>query len=152
MAIPTAGTRNGLARLIKDAGGQTELAISLSVSRQAVHEWVARGLVPLPRIENICKVFPNFTPKDLRPDVFNGDISALEKIILAVGGETELAALLGVSQPLISYWTNDKVKITPQYVRRLCAIAKTQNMEGEIRPHDLRPDIYGDANARSAIV
>ncbi len=148
MASSTARTRDGLARLIKKAGGQAELAIVLNVSRQAVHDWIVRGLIPLSRVEEICELFPKtFAPKDLRPDIFNGDISALEKIILTVGSVSGLAALLDVEPSLVSKWTHGQRKITPHYVRRLCAIAKNQNMREDIQPHHLRPDIYGDADA-----
>ncbi len=136
-------TRDGLATLIKEAGNQNTLAAHLHVSRQAIGSWIQRGYVPLERVADICEKFPNLTREILRPDVYNGDISALEKLIIANGGVGELAKMLGLDPGIVSRWSKGERNITPVYVRRLVKIAERNDVTKGITPHDLRPDIYG---------
>jgi DNA-binding transcriptional regulator YdaS (Cro superfamily) len=51
--------------------------------------------------------------------------------------QMQLASSLGVSQALVSQWLSGGRQITPEDARNLCEYSKWQ-----IRPHDLRPDIW----------
>lgn len=141
--LATDRTRGGLATLIEEAGNQNALATALDVSRQAIGSWMQRGYIPLERVPDICEKFPNLTREILRPDVYNGDISALEKLIIANGGVGELARMLGIDPGIVSRWSKGERNITPVYVRRLVKIGERNDATKGITPHDLRPDIYG---------
>jgi hypothetical protein len=62
-------TETGLDRAIGLAGSQAKLALSIGTSQQAVSEWVARGFLPVGRIDDVlnavdpgCK---HIKPRDL---------------------------------------------------------------------------------------
>lgn len=56
-------------RIIKAAGGQSELARLLDIKQQSVHEWVTRGRVPAERVLQIERV--TGVPRHLiRPDIY----------------------------------------------------------------------------------
>lgn len=67
---------------------------------------------------------------------------ALTKAIAIVGGQTQLARLLGVKQANVWHWLNKAVHVPGEYV---LAIEKATG--GEVTRHQLRPDLYPDANA-----
>ena len=61
--------RTGLDKAIALAGSQEKLALSMGVSQQAISEWVARGFLPVGRIDDVlnavdpgCKTIK---PRDL---------------------------------------------------------------------------------------
>lgn len=58
----------------------------------------------------------------------------IQQAVEIAGGQTQLARLLGVSQPRVFNWLK-KNKVTPQFV-----IAIEQHTG--ISRHDLRPDVY----------
>ena len=62
---------------------------------------------------------------------------ALELAISLIGGQTPLAVACGVTQPYVWNWLNRDGRVPAEYVIKIC-----QSVNFEIRPHDLRPDIY----------
>ena len=69
---------------------------------------------------------------------------ALQEAVDAVGGQSELGRLIGVSQQRLSKWLLvTKVEVPPaEFVR---AIVKAVRMKGgETSPHKLRGDLYPD--------
>ena len=58
---------------------------------------------------------------------------ALEKAAALVGGEAELARRLGITKAAVNQWRRAPI-------RRVIAIEKA--CDGEVRRHELRPDIY----------
>ena len=63
-------------------------------------------------------------------------MQALEKIIQHVGGPRKLADALGVTPMSISHW---RKQIPAERVIALCKLSG-----GQVKPHELRPDIYPD--------
>jgi DNA-binding transcriptional regulator YdaS (Cro superfamily) len=45
--------KTGIQMAVEAAGSQTELAVMVGVAKQSLQEWVARGYVPLERVEQI---------------------------------------------------------------------------------------------------
>lgn len=56
--------------------------------------------------------------------------------------QTEFADLIGVTQPLVSYWLK-RGQVGAQYVL-------TVEQKTGVSRHDLRPDIFGEAEAKNA--
>ena len=77
------------------------------------------------------------------PDIFNGDIPALERTILKHDGVSSLAEKLGVSPGLVSLWMRDKRKISPECCRRIYELMK-EDGHPTVTPHELRPDLYSE--------
>lgn len=71
---------------------------------------------------------------------------ALGKVIEIVGGQTQLARLLGVKQANVWHWLNKAERVPGEYV---LAIEKATG--GQVTRHDLRPDLYPDADAPDAL-
>lgn len=65
---------------------------------------------------------------------------ALSRAIELVGGQTQLARLLGVKQANVWHWLNRAHNVPGEYV---LAIEKATG--GKVGRHDLRPDLYPDA-------
>lgn len=70
---------------------------------------------------------------------------ALTKAIAIVGGQTQLARLLGVKQANVWHWLKKADRVPGEYV---LAIEKATG--GEVTRHHLRPDLYPDARAADA--
>ncbi len=70
---------------------------------------------------------------------------ALAKAIGIVGGQTQLARLLGVKQANVWHWLNRAERIPAEYV---LPIEKATG--GEVSRHLLRPDLFPDAAAPDA--
>ena len=70
---------------------------------------------------------------------------ALNKAIAIVGGQTQLARLLGVKQANVWHWLNKADRVPGEYV---LAIEKATG--GEVSRHDLRPDLYPDVQSGDA--
>lgn len=70
---------------------------------------------------------------------------ALTRAIAIVGGQTQLARLLGVKQANVWHWLNKADRVPGEYV-----IAIEKATGGEITRHDLRPDLYPDPQAADA--
>lgn len=56
------------------------------------------------------------------------------------GGQTAVAARLGVSQGLVWQWLNEKTRITAERAQDI-----EEKTNGEVTRFELRPDIYGPA-------
>jgi DNA-binding transcriptional regulator YdaS (Cro superfamily) len=54
--------------------------------------------------------------------------------------QQRLAEALNVSQGLISHWINNRKEIQPEEALKIAKISGWQ-----VRPHDLRPDIWPNA-------
>jgi len=67
---------------------------------------------------------------------------ALSRAIELVGGQTQLARLLGVKQANVWHWLNRADHVPGEYV---LAIEKATG--GKVGRHDLRPDLYPDLPA-----
>lgn len=72
--------------------------------------------------------------------------SALAKAIEIVGGQTQLARLLGVKQANVWHWLNKAERVPGEYV--LAIETATGN---QITRYELRPDLYPDAQAPDAM-
>jgi TorA maturation chaperone TorD/DNA-binding transcriptional regulator YdaS (Cro superfamily) len=72
--------------------------------------------------------------------------SALVKAIEVVGGQTQLARLLGVKQANVWHWLNKADRVPGEYVLAIEAATG-----GQVTRHDLRPDLYPDAQAPDAL-
>lgn len=72
--------------------------------------------------------------------------SALAKAIDVVGGQTQLARLLGVKQANVWHWLNKADRVPGEYV-----LAIETATGGQVTRHDLRPDLYPDAEAPDAL-
>jgi TorA maturation chaperone TorD/DNA-binding transcriptional regulator YdaS (Cro superfamily) len=70
---------------------------------------------------------------------------ALEKAIAIVGGQTQLARLLGVKQANVWHWLKKAERVPGEYV---LAIEKATG--GQVTRHQLRPDLYPDPDAVDA--
>lgn len=70
---------------------------------------------------------------------------ALAKAIEIVGGQTQLARLLGVKQANVWHWLNRAERIPAEFV---LPIEKATG--AQISRHDLRPDLFPDADAPNA--
>ena len=62
-------------RIIKEAGGQSELARRLKIRQQSVQEWVTRGRVPAERVLEIERV-TGISRHQIRPDIYPVERSA----------------------------------------------------------------------------
>ncbi len=71
---------------------------------------------------------------------------ALAKAIEIVGGQTQLARLLGVKQANVWHWLNRAERIPAEYV---LPIEKATG--GQVGRHMLRPDLFPDADAPGAL-
>jgi TorA maturation chaperone TorD/DNA-binding transcriptional regulator YdaS (Cro superfamily) len=71
---------------------------------------------------------------------------ALNKAIAIVGGQTQLARLLGVKQANVWHWLNKADRVPGEYV---LAIEKATG--GQVDRHELRPDLYPDAGAAGSL-
>lgn len=138
----TKKTEAALKVCITTAGGPKQLADLLGVSRQAIHKWINKGYVPIERLHEIEeKLGKKFTPKFLRPDIFNGDMPAIEKAILKFNGADKFAEAISVTPGVVSHWLNNRRKVAPHLVRRIVEVMKEGDVE-TITPHELRPDIF----------
>lgn len=72
--------------------------------------------------------------------------SALEKAIEVVGGQTQLARLLGVKQANVWHWLNKADRVPGEYV-----LAIETATGGQVTRHSLRPDLYPDVQATDAL-
>ncbi len=72
--------------------------------------------------------------------------SALVKAIEVVGGQTQLARLLGVKQANVWHWLNKADRVPGEYV-----LAIETATGGQVTRHALRPDLYPDAQAPDAL-
>ncbi|MEK9971295.1 MAG: molecular chaperone TorD family protein [Ferrovibrio sp.] len=72
--------------------------------------------------------------------------SALAKAIETVGGQTQLARLLGVKQANVWHWLNKADRVPGEYVLAIEAATG-----GQVTRHDLRPDLYPDIAAPDAL-
>jgi TorA maturation chaperone TorD/DNA-binding transcriptional regulator YdaS (Cro superfamily) len=72
--------------------------------------------------------------------------SALAKAIETVGGQTQLARLLGVKQANVWHWLNKAERVPGEYV-----LAIENATGGQVTRHDLRPDLYPDVAAPDAL-
>jgi len=71
--------------------------------------------------------------------------AALAKVVEIVGGQTQLARLLGVKQANVWHWLNKADRVPGEYV-----LAIETATGGQVTRHDLRPDLYPDAQALDA--
>jgi TorA maturation chaperone TorD/DNA-binding transcriptional regulator YdaS (Cro superfamily) len=72
--------------------------------------------------------------------------NALSKAIEIVGGQTQLARLLGVKQANVWHWLNKAERVPGEYV-----LAIESATGGQVTRHDLRPDLYPDGAAPDAL-
>lgn len=63
-------------------------------------------------------------------------MTALERAIQQVGGQSALARAIGVKQGHVWQWLN-KTRVPAEYVLRIESAT-----EGRVSRHELRPDIY----------
>lgn len=63
----------------------------------------------------------------------------LDRAIDLCGGQTKLAAKIGRSQQLISYWQKAREGVVPAE----CARDIEEAVGSQVTVHDLRPDIFG---------
>lgn len=68
----------------------------------------------------------------------------IERAVEIHGSQTRLAAAMGCSQQQISYLLNAK-SITAEMAKSLDEVT-----DGKVSRHDLRPDIFGPAQAGAA--
>lgn len=61
----------------------------------------------------------------------------LRLAVTMIGGQTKLAGVIGVRQGHIWNWLNRDGQVPPEQ-----AIPISRALNGEITPHQLRPDIY----------
>jgi DNA-binding transcriptional regulator YdaS (Cro superfamily) len=60
-----------LERAVVQAGGQSELARKLGVSRQAIHQWIAKGRCPAERVLAVEMATGRRTRRwQIRPDLY----------------------------------------------------------------------------------
>lgn len=64
-------------------------------------------------------------------------IDFFEKAVDQVGGQTEMARRLGVTQPRVWNWINRDKKIPAEFV-----IKVTRQREVSFHAHELRPDVF----------
>lgn len=64
-------------------------------------------------------------------------MSGLKKAIELAGGQSALARLIGVKQGHIWHWLNKSKKVPAEYV-----IPIETALDGQVKRHELRPDIY----------
>lgn len=64
-------------------------------------------------------------------------IENLKKAIDLAGGQTQLSKAINVSQPRLWNWLNRDKIVPAEFVRPIC-----QAVQDQIKPHELRPDIF----------
>lgn len=77
---------------------------------------------------------------------FNVMASPVQKAILAAGGQSALARLIGVSQQAVHKWQHGKARPNGPSV-----LAIYRATGGAVTPHELRPDLYPDPDWRPAL-
>lgn len=63
--------------------------------------------------------------------------NALATAVSIIGGQAQLARLLGVTQPNVWHWLHKSERVPAEYVLKI-----EQATGGKVSRHDLRPDIY----------
>lgn len=63
--------------------------------------------------------------------------SALATAVSIIGGQAQLARILGVSQPNVWHWLHKAERVPAEYVIKI-----EQATDGKVSRHELRPDIY----------
>jgi len=71
--------------------------------------------------------------------------NALVTAVSIIGGQAQLARLLGVSQPNVWHWLHKAERVPAEYVLKI-----EQATGGKVSRHDLRPDIYPPAASSGA--
>ncbi|MGP1677891.1 MAG: helix-turn-helix domain-containing protein [Burkholderiales bacterium] len=64
----------------------------------------------------------------------------LKEFVEEIGGQTEMARRLGVTQGLVWQWLNGRSPVTWERAKDIEALSN-----GRVSRHDLRPDIFGPA-------
>jgi DNA-binding transcriptional regulator YdaS (Cro superfamily) len=79
----------------------------------------------------------NAAPASVPPSNPSADPAAtpLERAVKAVGGQSALGRLLGVSQATVWYWIRTGKSLQAEHVQTVTAATG-------IPPHELRPDIF----------
>lgn len=134
---PTEKTRAGIERAIEVAGSQSELARIVDRPRQTVHQWVAIGMIPHQHLDVIVAALPELSKKELRPDIFDDDMPAIERTVFISGGIKSLSDKLGVKYPTVRAWAYGEAKVPPRFCKRLSELT-----DAVVHPHDLRPDVF----------
>lgn len=70
--------------------------------------------------------------------------NALAAAVGIIGGQAQLARILGVSQPNVWHWLHKSEHVPAEYVLKI-----EQATGGKVSRHDLRPDIYPPLLSRS---
>src|SRR5258706_5579390 len=69
--------------------------------------------------------------------------NALGAALGIIGGQAQLARILGVSQPNVWHWLHKSERVPAEYVLKI-----EQATGGKVSRHDLRPDIYPPSMSR----
>jgi len=69
--------------------------------------------------------------------------NALAAAVGIIGGQAQLARILGVSQPNVWHWLHKSEHVPAEYVLKI-----EQATGGKVSRHDLRPDIYPPSMSR----
>lgn len=73
-------------------------------------------------------------------------MSALERAIDITGGQSELARRLGLKQANVWHWLNKSGRVPAEHVLAIEAATS-----GAVQRHELRPDLYPNAQAEQAL-
>lgn len=135
--LPTVKTQAGLDMAITLAGSQAKLARLLNKPRQTVNEWVRLGWIPHQHLDEIVSALPKLSKAELRPDIFEDDMPAIERIVFIAGGISVLSDKLGIKYATVRAWAYGEARVPPRFVKRLCKISGNV-----VKPHQLRPDVF----------
>lgn len=86
----------------------------------------------------------------------NVNIPSLIKAITIVGGQSNLARILGVTQPTISDWVNEKSSIHPKYLKPIekatDAVVTCENLCPSLESIEAEADnLYSQANLKQYV-
>ena len=66
--------KNAIERAVEIAGGQSELSRRVGVKRQAIGQWITRGVVPARRCMSVSAAVQfKVSVHELNPEVFGGN-------------------------------------------------------------------------------
>ncbi len=128
-----------LKKVIEHMGGITHLAKNLKVSPSSVCCWLySDRLVPEKAAKAIKKCIGIELPaKDIRIRKITKPF--LVPLIKKAGGPQSFAEAMGMHVSLVSKLLHTPQKVGPQYVIKLSRLS-----QGSIKPHQIRPDLFGE--------
>ena len=132
-------TKPTLKKVVEAMGGSCHLAKNLNVSVNSVYHWLhTERPVPEKAAREIKKLTGIELPaKDVRIRKITKPF--LVHLIKKAGGAQSFAEAMGMHVSLVSKLLYTDQKVGPQYAIKLSKLS-----HGIIKPHQIRPDLFGE--------